>query len=376
MATLPGARRARPVLDRPLRRPSASAHHLESMIVALLSVVLAVVAPHSRVPPVGTVRVDTLRSQALGTRKQFVVYLPPSYERDSTRRYPVAYYLHGLDGDQWNWVRHGRLNVIMDSLVAAGRPEMIVVMPDADDSWYTTWNTLPAYRECLQGKWKEPAESYCVPWPHYDDYIARDLVAYVDSTYRTIPDRTHRATGGLSMGGYGAISLALAYPDVWSAAASHSGVLSPLYIAQDSGYGARGYAGDPETLRRERASWWASIGPAFGRDTAGWWARDPSRLAARTLRARPGLMPALFFDVGRQDKLLAQNRELHRVLDSLGVRHAYAEWPGAHGWVYWRAHVGESLAWVAERIGGMGGDEPGAESAPSGPTVRHSGGLE
>ena len=46
------------------------------------------------------------------------------------------------------------------------------------------------------------------------------------------------------------------------------------------------------------------------------------------------------------------------------------------GWVYWRAHVGESLAWVAERIGGMGGDEPGAESAPSGPTVRHSGGLE
>jgi len=62
-------------------------------------------------------------------------------------------------------------------------------------------------------------------------------------------------------------------------------------------------------------------------------------------------MPALFIDVGRGDHLLGQSREFHRALDSMGVRHAYAEHPGVHDWAYWRAHVGESLTWVGERIG-------------------------
>jgi S-formylglutathione hydrolase FrmB len=322
------------------------------MLVALLSLALVVDAPRLRfAEDTGAVRVDTLWSQALGTRKQFVVYLPASYGREPARRYPVAYYLHGLWGSEWDWVRAGRLNAAMDSLVARGAPEMIVVMPDGDDSWYTTWNTLPAYQECRRAKRREPPESYCVPWPHYDDYIARDLVAYVDSSYRTIPDRAYRAIAGLSMGGLGAVSLALAYPDVWSAAASHSGVLSPLYVAADSGYGAKGYASDMETLRRAAPARWPLISPAFGRDTAAWWARDPGRLAARALRTHPGSMPALFVDVGRGDHLVAQNREFHRTLDSLGVEHAYAEWPGVHDWAYWRAHVGESLAWIGERIG-------------------------
>jgi S-formylglutathione hydrolase FrmB len=301
----------------------------------------------------GRVRVDTVWSAALRTRKQFVVYLPASYDREPARRYPVAYYLHGLWGDEWNWVRNGRLDAAMDSLVAAGGPEMIVVMPDGDDSWYTTWNALVTIDACQRDTVrKEPAASYCVPWPHYDDYVARDLVAKVDSTYRTRADRRHRGIAGLSMGGYGAVSLALRYPDVWSAAASHSGFVAPLLVSAGpfgTGSPPRYATGIAPLAERWRA-YWASLPLAFGRDTAGWWARDPGRIAARLRRHDAARMPALRLDVGANDQFLEQNRALHFTLDSLGVAHAYAEHAGGHDWTYWRTHVPESLAWLGARL--------------------------
>ena len=304
-------------------------------------------------PATGRVRVDTLWSNALRTRKQFVVYLPASYDREPTRRYPVAYYLHGLWGDEWNWVRNGRLDAAMDSLVAAGGPEMIVVMPDGDDSWYTTWNALVTIDACQRDSTrKEPAAAYCVPWPHYDDYVARDLVAKVDSSYRTRADRRHRGIAGLSMGGYGAVSLALRYPDVWSAAASHSGFVAPLLDGAgpfDAGNPPR-YATDVAAMATRWRAYWASLPFAFGRDTMGWWARDPGRIAARLQRKDAARMPALRLDVGAGDQFLDQNRALHFTLDSLRIAHAYAEHPGAHDWTYWRTHVPESLAWLGARL--------------------------
>jgi S-formylglutathione hydrolase FrmB len=299
------------------------------------------------------VQADTIWSAALRTRKQFLVYLPASYAREPARRYPVAYYLHGLWGDETNWVRSGRLDAAMDSLVAAGGPEMIVVMPDGDDSWYTTWNTLGTTDACMRDTVrKEPAASYCVPWTHYDDYVARDLVAKVDSTYRTRADRRHRGIAGLSMGGYGALSLALRYPDVYSAAASHSGVVAPLLVNASPFTAASPpqWAANVDTLAKRWRNYWTTIPFAFGKDTAGWWARDPGRLAARLQRRDAALLPALFLDVGVDDLTRDQNRALHATLDGLRIAHTYAEWPGAHDWRYWRAHVPESLAWLGARI--------------------------
>ena len=305
--------------------------------------------------PAGTVVVDSFWSQALGTRKHYVVYLPPSYDRDAGRRYPVAYYLHGMWGRETDWTKQGRLAAVMDSLVAAGGRELIVVMPDGDDSWYTTWNRLLTYQACARTPptTGEPVETYCVPWGHYDDYVAHDLVGHVDSTLRTLPGRATRGIAGLSMGGYGAITLALRYPDVFSAAASHSGVLSPLYTGPHPFAGRATYASDESDLR---AAWgprfWPYLEPSFGRDTAAWWSRDPARLAKR-LKEQGGPMPALFVDVGTGDSLtIDQNRAFDAELRALGVAHVYHEWPGAHSWQYWRAHVGESLAWLAERIAG------------------------
>jgi len=301
------------------------------------------------------VSADSFWSQALGLRKQFVVYLPPSYDANSQRRYPVAYYLHGMWGDEWNWVRSGAIDRTLDSLVAGGLPEMIVVMPDGDDGWYTTWNNLGNNAECRRskppGRQTETVDAYCVPWPKYDDYIARDLVARVDSVYRTIPSRSARAIAGLSMGGYGAIWLALAYPDVFSAAASHSGVVSPLYMGPHPYAAPPRYATTEAELKQNAGNLWPAMVLAFGRDTTGWWPRDPGRRAARAAKRDRTRMPALMLDVGVSDPYVDQSRDFHATLERLGVTHVYAEWPGAHNWDYWRLHAGESLRWIGGHIG-------------------------
>jgi S-formylglutathione hydrolase FrmB len=300
----------------------------------------------------GTVVADTLWSQALGTRKQVIVYLPPSYGRSPERRYPAAYYLHGVGGRETDWTKFGKLNVVMDSLVAAGSPEMIVVMPDGDDGWYTTWNTLPSYDACRQQPpARESADSYCVPWPHYDDYIARDLVQFVDRKYRTLADRNRRAIAGLSMGGYGAMTLALSYPDVFAAAASHSGVLAPLYAGPHPFNGHPEWVANEEALQQGYGRFWQYVAPVFGRDTATWWARDPGRKLDRLVASKGrSAVPALFADVGTEDDLADHSREFRWHVEGLGLGIVYHEWPGAHNFAYWRSHVGESLNWIASII--------------------------
>ena len=314
-------------------------------MLALAAALLLAPAAH------GTVRTDSVWSQALATYKHYEVYLPPSYETAPSRHYPVAYYLHGLYGSETDWVQHGHLNETLDSLIAGGMPEMIVVMPDGDDSWYTTWNALGNYGACVRDTVRrEPAATYCVRWPHYDDYIARDLVHHVDSTYRTIADRRHRAIAGLSMGGYGAVELALEYPGVWCAAASHSGLLSPMYDGPHPFAGRDVYATRAAELEQLAGPRWPSMELAFGRDLVGWEARDPLTRLRRLLAARPALVPALFIDVGRDDPFADQNRAFHAELVAMHVPHHYAEWPGAHTWTYWRAHAAQSLVWIAAHI--------------------------
>jgi S-formylglutathione hydrolase FrmB len=328
-----------------------------------IALVLALVAP----PPVaaqagprsraaraaGRVLTDTLWSRALGTKKAVVIYLPPSYSTQPARRYPVAYYLHGLNGAETDWTTLGQLNVVADSLAATGRPEVIVVMPDGDNGYYTKWSTLITVYACRRTPpERESADTYCVRRPHYDDYIARDVVQFVDGKYRTQPVRGRRAIAGLSMGGYGAMALAFQYPDVFSAAASHSGVLSPLYAGATPFAAPPAYAASRAEIQR-RWNWlWRYIRPIFGRDPAGWWSRDPARRLSQLVAQRGNdAAPALFADVGTADGFADQSRAFKWEVERLGVPLTYHEWPGGHNWLYWRAHVGESLAFLTDRIG-------------------------
>jgi S-formylglutathione hydrolase FrmB len=299
----------------------------------------------------GSVHEATFLSQALGVRKQVAVYLPPSYGRDATRRFPVAYYLHGLSGSETDWLSRAAIDVIADSLAAAGLPEMIIVLPDGDDGWYTNWVDPVPYRSCADTTRTESPNRYCVQRANYEDYIARDVVSFIDSRYRTMADRAHRGIGGLSMGGYGAMILALRNPTVFAAAASHSGVVSPMYSGGKTFAAPARYATNVDELRTAGATFWSRYVRYFGTDLDRWRTADPARAAERVKQAG-GPMPALFIDCGREDGFLDQNRAFDWELTRLGVTHRYAEWPGGHTWRYWTTHVPESLSWMAREIAG------------------------
>jgi S-formylglutathione hydrolase FrmB len=315
-----------------------------------VALVLAAAAAGARPAPAqqrGTVTVDYFRSDALGVRKDYLVYLPPSYRTDPTRRFPVAYYLHGALGSEDDWAQKGGIDVVMDSLTAAGMPEMIVVMPDGDDGYYTDWATAYNRKLCpLRPDLREPAARYCVRAPRYDAYIARDLVRHIDATYRTAADARHRGIAGLSMGGFGALALAVEYPGVWAAAASHSGAVELLALSVDTVSGAVTYAAEPDTVGAS----WARRRTVFGPDTADWWRRDPAGRIRRLDAEQRQRLPALYVDVGTADQFLVNNRALRADLIRLEVPLEYHEYPGTHDWAYWRAHVAQSLVWLSRHF--------------------------
>ena len=298
----------------------------------------------------GRVVTDSLWSYALGTYKHVVVYLPPSYDRSSAR-YPVAYYLHGLTGNETNWVKAGHLDASLDTLVARGMRQMIVVMPDGDDSWWMTSNSLPDVAACQRTlpAYAGDASTYCVPWPHYDDYVAYDLVRWVDGTYRTRADRAHRGIAGLSMGGYAAMMLSLEFPDRFAAAASHSGVVWPLEWAPAGVFSRPAGTADSLWTRVWQGGVGQSMRSVFGQDTSAWYARDPVHLLDRA-RARHAELPALKADCGTSDPFVAGNRAFRDALKARNVSLAYDEFSGGHDWKYWTTHARESLTWLAGQI--------------------------
>ncbi len=333
-----------------MKRTAMRGRVLAALALAAASLTVTATLAGAQSARKGRVVTDSLWSYALGTYKNAVIYLPPSYE--STRaRFPVAYYLHGLTGNETNWVKAGRLDVTMDSLVAAGMREMIVVMPDGDDGWWMTFNSLPDVPACRRTlpAYAGDADSFCVPWPHYDDYVAYDLVRFVDGKYRTRADRAHRGLAGLSMGGFGAMMLALQYPEIFSSASSHSGVVWPLEWAPDGVLSRPAGSVDSAWRRIRTGGVGKSMLAAFGRDTAAWLARDPAHLIDRA-KSRGSEFPSLKADCGTADPFLAGNRAFRDRLKARGVALDYAEFPGGHDWKYWREHVAESLTWLAERM--------------------------
>src|SRR5262245_26725346 len=127
------------------------------------------------------------------------VYLPPGYAANNNQRYPVAYMLHGYGLTAERWMPFTRMADAADKNIAAGKmKEMILVNPDA----FTKYNGSMYSSSATLGDW--------------ETFIAEDLVSYIDSHYRTIPNRMSRGLGGHSMGGYGTLRIGMKRPDVFS----------------------------------------------------------------------------------------------------------------------------------------------------------------
>jgi S-formylglutathione hydrolase FrmB len=279
--------------------------------------------------------------------KRYVVYLPAGYDAGG-RRFPVIYQLHGLGGHEGNWSKQGKLAEAADRIALAA----IVVMPDGDTSFYANSVTPVDHDACLtrgnpfSGGTPEDPASYCVKQPRYEDYIVRDLVAHVDATYRTIPERRARGIGGLSMGGFGALMLAMRHRDLFVSAASHSGVDTLLYA------GPRPYEKGKVVLVDDVTQWGRSVGPIgtlvrgiFGDDVANWRAHDPAVLAGSL---SDGDL-AIYLDYGTEDRFALDDgaRYLHEVLEARGVTHTFVLEPGGHDFAFWTTRIDDSLAFHA-----------------------------
>lgn len=190
---------------------------MSRMLFALLCVLLFLAGPAQAQTALSQGEVQavsvygpSLENNLLGfsPARDVLIYLPPSYDTDINRRYPVLYVLHGITDPPTVWtepwseneVAYGAIQNLMDRGIADGwLAEMILVMPDARTPFFGChYANSP-----VKGNWQ--------------DYIAHDLVAFIDSTYRTLPHRLHRGVMGHSMGGHGALRLGLQHPDIFSA---------------------------------------------------------------------------------------------------------------------------------------------------------------
>lgn len=307
----------------------------------------------------GAILRETVRSASLGVDKHVLVWLPAGYE-GSHRRYPVIFLLHGLGGDETDWERLG-LSRRADALGLGA----IVVMPDGDDSFYANWAEPVPYEECLRSapSWRRPRagrpppedpHDRCVRRSRYEDWIAQDLVTWVDRRFRTRADRTARGVGGLSMGGFGAFMLAMRHPDVFSVAVSHSGPVSLLYARPQS------FVAGHVVQLEDLAAWgraWDAFLPGFGDhvrrilgpDPSRWRAHDPATLGA-TLE--DGVL-ALSFDCGSADGFRFDDQALHldEVLRGAGVAHELTIVPGGtHDDRYFASRLDTALRFFSAHL--------------------------
>lgn len=155
-------------------------------------------------------------SEVLGVDKNFSVLLPRSYAKDPERRYPVVYMLHGAGENDWEWAN---IPVMMISEAITmitndgSATECIIVFPNANEAGHMGYFN--------QEGWK------------YEDYFFQELMPLVDKRYRTIPDKGHRAIGGLSMGGGGSFNYGMRHPELFSSVYAISAAVSPTLFAQD-----------------------------------------------------------------------------------------------------------------------------------------------
>lgn len=243
--------------------------------------------------PQGQVRDVWYESKVTGTWRHAMVYLPPDYDANPKQRYPVLYLQHGGGEDETGWIRQGRANVILDNLIAAKEAKpMIIVMAYG----YARRAGMPAPN--LSGARDEMAKAF-------EDEVTQALIPFVDKTYRTLPDRDHRAMAGLSMGGFQTFHVTTRHLDLFSHIGGFSGIGGML----------------------EDRKW------DFKTDFNGVFA-DPAAFAKK--------VHLLYFGVGtaEAERFTTRIRGLHTALTEAGVAHVYWESPGTdHEWQTWRRNL-------------------------------------
>ncbi len=279
--------------------------------------------------------------------RDVIVFLPPSYNSDKHRHYPVVYALHGYSIGAEQWTHEIHVPQTIEGAFAQGANEMIVVLPDSK----TIYNGSMYSSSVTTGD--------------FERFIEHDVVAYVDAHYRTIPERTSRGLVGHSMGGYGASRIGMKHSDVFGALY----IMSPCCMSPMTGGGPgpsdqmkeRAIASEKKVASAKSPADLAAQSPGFAAAqyaTAAAWAPDPKNpplyfdlptkdgVPVPEIQAKYAANAPLAFvdqyirnlkqyraiamDVGDQDGLRIDAGKLHDIFDEYGIANSFEIYSGTH----------------------------------------------
>jgi enterochelin esterase-like enzyme len=273
-----------------------------------------------------------------------IVFLPPTYAVEKSRRYPVVYALHGFTIGAEQWTHEIHVPQTIEGAFAKGNQEMIVVLPDS---------------KTLYGG---SMYSSSVTTGDFEQFIAHDVVTYIDAHYRTIPNRTSRGLVGHSMGGYGATRIGMKHPDVFSSLYIMSPCcLSPMGSRPANPAMQKGMESAEKELESVKTPADAAGLSFFARAqlaSAAAWSPDPKNpplyldLPRKDGVPQPNVIAkwaanaplafidqyignlrqyrAIAIDVGDQDGLRFDTVKLHDVLDNYGLANSFEIYQGTH----------------------------------------------
>jgi len=255
-----------------------------TLILSILSASAATVVPLS------------IPSAKMGRDIPATLILPDAYEQKE-QRFPVLYLLHGAGGDYTGWNQNTEISQLADEY------DIVMVCPDGGrTSWYFDSPVDPNFQ--------------------YETFVAEECVNYIDANYRTKAQRNFRALCGLSMGGHGALFLAIRHLDTFSIAVSLSGGVDIRPFPKHWQIALR--LGDIET---HPGNW------------------ETYTVINQAKKLKNGDL-AISIDCGTNDFFLDVNRALHQQLLDAGISHNYEEHPGAHNWQYWRGAIKRQMPFI------------------------------
>jgi S-formylglutathione hydrolase FrmB len=277
----------------------------------MLRVLVLLLAFSTQVLAQEHVEYKAFQSKLLGREIRYGIYLPPSYAASPAKKYPILYFLHGLFEDETRWSSRGGTDQIMDRMIAEGKiGEFIVAIPNGATSFWV--NTR-------DGKEK------------WEDMLVMEFIPMIESNFRVNASRAGRAISGTSMGGYGALGIAMKHPDLFGSVSAHSAVLLKDLSAA-------------KVADRRIQMFQSLFDKIYGinQDINYWEANNPMSLAKDTKRLN-GLK--IYFDCGTEDNygFDVGARQLDEMLTKSGYPHEAHLYPGRHGWDYAMQHTNESL---------------------------------
>ncbi len=262
-------------------------------------------------------RVDCgrIESKILGRAVPYCAMLPPSYDQDKARKFPIVYYLHGLGDNEESLINAGGWNIYDDLLSQKKVSEFLIVTPYGYQSFYIN---------SKDGKFR------------YEDFFLREFIPQIEKKYRVKAGRASHGIMGVSMGGFGALHYAFKYPQRFASVSTHMAALMDKLPANAGG--------TPEGKM---------MGNIFGNpiDAAYYQANNPLSLARKApLTALKSMK--IYFDCGDHDHygFNVGTEQLDQILKSRGVPHESHIYPGGHDMQFVLDHFATSLEWHSKAL--------------------------